>query len=69
MLKVRTYNPEHSEKGTIYCQSTEFHGRTGIACCDVDHIEGAVDVIDYYHGQNHTDVIIPFRVWAETHAA
>lgn len=65
MLKVRTYNKENSERGKIICESVEPNGATQLVCGDVDTIEGETDIIDYYHGENYTDVIIPFQNLAE----
>jgi len=59
MIKVRTYNKEHKEAGTIFCALVQIHSTTELSCCEVDHIEGEADITNYSHGNSFINVRIP----------
>lgn len=59
MLRVKTYATftGERERADITCESMSV-AIGGMMCIDIRKIDGAVDIIDFYHTQSTTSVII-----------
>ena len=58
MLKVKLYNVETKEKGTVICEELESHG-DGFMCCSVENVEGDITPLNYYQFDDGTHIIVP----------
>ena len=57
MLVAKFYNTATKERGEVMCEEIA-HCGTRLRLCTVDEINGAVDVINYYHEPTHLSISV-----------